>query len=1184
MPITSHQIGGYIGGQQAQFGNFASYAQQISPGYGGPPPTYQNPMGGNTGFEAPPPPGDPMFGTPGMRDAGTSAISAIGNVGIPALGTAAMLGGAFMPGAVGGFFRGIDPIGRGLSTFGKGVGWQSGLGNVGANFGRMAEMGMGGVARAGLAGIGSGLLAAAPFMAAGAAVKYGTGQMVEGAQFQNQVGGFLQNQFRFQNQNSETGYGFGQRARGDISNVLREMGTQELMSTPQEMLRVLKQGTSMGLMSAVQDAKTFKEKFKEMVTVAKSISEAMQTTIEGAMPFMREARRMGFWTPQDITSQAAQTRATAATTGLSVSQVQAMAGQGAQMARSIGAFGRSGAVGMERTMGMVGGAVRSGVISKEMMSELTGGLEGPEAVAAMSQTLMGASARFASSNRGRWTIAALANRNMQGMDPARMQQFLAGGMSIGQIGNMARKNVSGNAFSFVMNEERLRGALLEAGPEAQAGFMRAQLGSRLYGGSDKDQYITRRIIQRQTGLGGQQADAFAQMLRNAPRIFAENERRTEASVDQRVRDNDIMMNQSYEGLKRNIGKWWDKTVNEPLQKAGAQMARSVNESITRGGDWLFGRTAAHNRVGALTTAEGQSLERYAMGDTESALIQFGSGKGLTARNTVSTQGTFGVTNRELTKQESAIRTAAETGKIDQTAAEGFNFKDVGSATGGIAAAKAQMGTFLRSQAVRDLQTKTQLTGKAWTDELARQISGGQIVAPKEITRLVRGAGVEGAAALSAAQTDEQRQWRTGLTVRKEGETDLARMDPSAVEKNMADAERNLLNTFTGKRKKMDEGIFTIGEYVENQLRPEDLAELKALSGGKFDEAAKLMSASVSARKSGDNETSERYRSRAMSLLTEVSTTLKDKPHLTKFIDEMTKSKDLSSLADYGKGLQFKASASYSQTMHGRMSRFVASMTEQGMEDMYKKLGSSDTGKRMRDVLKELTKSTGTISYDKRVGMLEQLAGLAASDPAKAAEALAMMQGSEGGGEISQVLKGGVGLEGLASGLTGKGSRRDKGAAGFQFLQSFMPGMSMKEGANADLVGRAIAGDESAVTRLRKGMDKTSSTNLDEFINLARKGDKAGLLALGQKGAAASGASMAGSRSLVESTEAEITEKMSALKQGKITTFGKGGIDGVFSTLSAHTQLFNRMANCLDVLAEKQGNGIKFNATTGGKEP
>ena len=61
MPITSAQVSGMIGGQQAMFGNFASYAQQISPGYGGPPPTYNNPMSGAGGAMQPPPP--PTFST-----------------------------------------------------------------------------------------------------------------------------------------------------------------------------------------------------------------------------------------------------------------------------------------------------------------------------------------------------------------------------------------------------------------------------------------------------------------------------------------------------------------------------------------------------------------------------------------------------------------------------------------------------------------------------------------------------------------------------------------------------------------------------------------------------------------------------------------------------------------------------------------------------------------------------------------------------------------------------------------------------------------------------------------------------------------------------------------------------------------------------------------------------------------
>lgn len=1207
MPISSHQVGGFIGGQQAMFGNFASYATQISPmgQMGGPPPTYQNPMGGNTGMEAPPPPGDPAFGMPGYNNIGASVMSGVGNVGLPAAAGAMMLGGAFMPGPVGGFFRGIDPFSRGLSAFGKGVGWQGGgMAGLGGNLSRMAGMGVGGIARAGLMGLGSAAMTALPLMAAGGALKYGIGQMVEGAQFENQVGGFLQNQFRFQNPRSESGYGFGRREQGDIANLLREMGTQEMMSTPQEMLRVMKQGVGMGLMTAVQDAKTFKAKFKEMVGVAKEIATAMQTTIEGAMPFMREARQMGFWTPQDIMRQAGQTRATAATTGLSVAQTQQMMSQGAQMARSIGAQGRYGAIGMERTLNMVGGAVRSGVLSEQQLSEITGGLQGPEAVAAMSQSLMQATTRFAASNRGRWAIAGLANRNMQGFDPARMQQFLAGGMSIGQIGNLARQNVGGgNAFNFVMNEERLRGQLMAAGPEAQAGFMRAQLGDRLFGGSARDQYITRRVIQRYTGFGGEQADAFAKMLRQAPQIFEENARRTQAQADQGARDREMVMNQSWEGMKRQIGKWWDMTVSDPLQKMGAQVSRSINETVARAGDWLFNRTASRNRIGALTAAEGQSLERFAMGDTQAARIQFGpgGGMGLTGRGQVTIPGMWGMTTVPISGQAMEMRAAAGGGALTQRAAEGMGFRDVKSAEAGLSAAREKMGEFLNSKAVRQLQQETLLQGREWTMELARKVRSGAIAAPKEITALVRGAGNRygaGAAALAAAQTQEQRGWATGgLTLRGEGETESWGLDERSVERNMEQAEKGLTEAFGGKRRGFFERLgraYRAGKLTDEDFyradqgafKPEDIGELRGLAGGKFEQAAKLVATAQQLEQKpdaskADREEAARLKARSKAMLGELrQTDAKDKPHLTELLDRMMDADDktyMTSMGKMGSALQQKAASSYGKTVQRRMERFATSLTEEGVAALTKKLEgmTGQHGAIMKERITSLMKKEGaSLDYRQRMGMLEELAGAAGMDPAKTAEILALTEGTEGGEDIRAALKGGMMAGGLAEQITGKG--RGRVGATQQFLTQLMPGVSGKD-LTGEVIRQALSGNQAAIGKILKKTDASSQKQVEEFFELAKQGTpeaRAKIMAMGRRGASAMAARMLhGERSLTQEVESGLK-----LKEGTdMPRFGQGGIDGVYKTLTAQIPLMQNMEKGIAIIAGSVKGGEKFSS-------
>jgi hypothetical protein len=619
-----------IGGQQAMFGNFASYSQQISPGGGqGYQPTYHNPMGGGGGgYAASPYNTDANIG----QSLGPAGVSAAANIAPPMLGAAAMMG-SFAPGRLGSAFGMLDPTMAGMTGFGaasginfgrhgafSGAGWR----NLASGIGRVASGGLGGIARAGLAGLGGAAIAAAPALVAGQALSYAGGQMVQGAQFQNQVHGFMQNQFRHLNPQSATGFGFSREQTSGVADMLRTMGHQDTMTGPQELLRVMKQGVGSGHFRAVQDVKEFKSRFKEMVKTLKTISEDMSTTLEGAMPFFQRSKQMGFWTPQDIVRSSQMTRQAAQATGMSVAQTQGMMAQGAAMARQVGAQGALGAQGMARTMGLVGGGLRSGVISEREMAEATGGLTGAAATQSMAGSLQAATTRFARGRTGRWLLAALGNRGFQGFDQNRLQQLMSGNMSIGDISRLARRNIGRQgAFNFVQNEQDLRGQLLRQGPGAQLGLIRGLIGNRLYGEGAKDRYITRRLMKRYFGVGGRQADMMAKLARVAPEIMQQNRARSAAVLDQQERERDRMMAGSVEGLKRKAAQWWDRNVKDPLQKFGADMSKSISDWWERTTDKFWGRAGRGFMPRGIGADAAKAMQSFALGDTQQMQDVFG---------------------------------------------------------------------------------------------------------------------------------------------------------------------------------------------------------------------------------------------------------------------------------------------------------------------------------------------------------------------------------------------------------------------------------------------------------------------------------------------------------------------------------------------------------------------------------
>lgn len=620
MPITSHQISGMIGGQQAMFGNFASYSQQISPGFQGSPPTYANPMAGAGGGFAPAP--THLQDSSAMQK-GPEMMSAIGNIGMPAVGTAAMLGGMMLPGMAGRAIGSLDPFTGGLRGFASGAGLSGGQGIM-ANMGRIASGGFGSIARAGLGGIGGAVAGFMPMYGAAKAAQFGVGQMVQGAQFQNQVQSTLDQNFRFKNNQSQSGYGFSREQGGNIADMVREMGHSDMMSGPQEMLRIMKSGTQQGLFRAVQDVKEFKKRFTDMVGALKEVAKTMNTTLEGAMPFFNQSRQMGFWTPNDIAKNAQQVRQTAATSGLSVAQTQQMMAQGAQMARSVGAMGTTGAQGMQQSLGIVGGSMRSGYVSEREMAEATGGLTGGAAVQSMAGTMQAGATRFARSRKARWLLASMGTDGFKSLDSGKLQDMMSGNMSLGDISRGARRNIKQQgAFNFVNNEKELRGELLKQGPGAQFGFMRAMAGEHLYGGDAKSKLITRRLLKRNFGFNNVQADIAAKMARNSAQIMRDNMARGEAGIDQQERDREQLLNRSWEGVKRKASNWVDKTVKEPLQSFGAEISQSIGDYFERMGDKMWGRVSTQNRFRGITGAGLNALKRGAYGDERAMETAFG---------------------------------------------------------------------------------------------------------------------------------------------------------------------------------------------------------------------------------------------------------------------------------------------------------------------------------------------------------------------------------------------------------------------------------------------------------------------------------------------------------------------------------------------------------------------------------
>ena len=747
-----------ISGQQAAFGNVAAYSKQISPfGGGGPISPYGGGQGGQQGSSFAP---TPLY-DPYRRGsvAGADAISTAGGaamLGLP-------LGGALMGGPVGGM---MDPFTGGFRGAGSAVGWRSGAG-LSANAGAIARGGIGMLGR-GLAGAAVGAM---PALAIGAGISHATDQMAQGARFHQHTSDYLQNQFRFSNAQSATGYGYTSQDRLSISGMLREQGHGDMMTSPQELLGVMKQGASQGIFRGAEDAREFRRRFKQMTDSLKEIAQELNTTMTDAMPFFQEARRQGFWTANDIKGYARTVHTTAYSTGMPTGQVQAMMGRGAMMARSIGATGAQGAQMMARSMQVAGSGTWGGVVGQGEMAEAGFGI-GASGQRNLSNFLAGGTARFARSQLGRWVLAASMNKEGSGLDADRLNELLGGNMGIGRISRLARKNVGGEggvnrkAYDFVLNEHKMRGQLASQGPAAQLGMIRSMLGDRLHGRSSRDRLVTRRIIQRFFGGGRRQADLVAKLARELPQIMEVQVARSESMLDSQVRTRDEFMNRSWGGWKKQAAQWFDENINGPLQEEGAKITDQFGRAFRRLSDkfWSRGRLGGPSRgaVREWANAAAMGKESLFFGGGADDMGGFSGTRRLKEADTGTMlalgyggdnpeqtllSGTFSAEFGTGDVAKARERLSAMGGNVGDDAARRFGFDDVGGYKKAMQGAVGkQLGQYMKSSRAIQLRA-SHGGGKLESDQqiyLARQyaldISRGRGGAGAELQAAIRRAG------------------------------------------------------------------------------------------------------------------------------------------------------------------------------------------------------------------------------------------------------------------------------------------------------------------------------------------------------------------------------------------------------------------------------------------------------------
>lgn len=519
MPLSSAETAAAIGQYQSMYTGSAMHSGMI-----GGMSSLQGPMAAQ---------GDQVAG--GM-------MSRVQAIGAPMAGLAVGLAG-------------LDPLGMGMRA--AGLGSRMGLGMMGAG-----AMGLG----------------AAGVAAGGAAVVgYAANQLFTGAQQQQQFNQSMRQAFHFQ---TSQGQGFNNSQLGAISSNIRQMSAQVgpsgEMASFQELSTLASNMGRMGMATGVRDVQEFSRKFKEMVTVVKTVARELGTSLETAQQMASGMRSSGVFKGSEQMRMATEMRQLAVAGNLSVSELSAAANIGSQISRAVGGRGKQGAFAGMRTLGAIGASVQSGAISDEDIYNATG-MHGAEGQQALATRQLEQSAGFLKSGRGRRFLASIAGENGQ-LDATAAAAWEGGDMGIGstmsatgrQLGKVGRAN-------FIRNEGRLRGAALERfGGNIGAMALTQWAGDK---GIDIDSMDDRSMLfaSRQLGMGMDELEVAVKQARGAAmtgrasRIAGQNDQQLRREAERRGQ-------QGMAGLKKKFEQAREHVQNK-IQQVGADMFTDLSNSI-----------------------------------------------------------------------------------------------------------------------------------------------------------------------------------------------------------------------------------------------------------------------------------------------------------------------------------------------------------------------------------------------------------------------------------------------------------------------------------------------------------------------------------------------------------------------------------------------------------------------------
>ncbi len=611
--LSSYEISQMFAAQNSMFLSQQSYAQQI----GIPPPPSPAPMlGGHQ--QSPYSFASTQITGPGARGGNAFAGGAMSAMGAGVTG-AGLLGGMMSMTRLG------APLTPFVDPFSSAIGGFRAGGMMGGIAGAALPLALGGAAS----------------MAAGAFMHGGQQQQM----MTNQLG-----QFNFLNPQARGGTGFTREDAGAIGSSVRSLAhIPELMTSFEELTKMMPKLKSMGVMQGVKDASEFANRFKETIKTVRDVAKILGTTMEDASEFFAHSRGVGFIGRQSQVQNAMNMQFTMGVTGMDRGQVMGLQQTGAGIALSMGAHRRLGVAAVTNIAQTLGMGQQTGRIAEGELEDITG-REGPEAIQAASTRFAGALANIAqSAPAGRLSLAGMVkfdeNGKAVGIDDELARRYREGTLSIQELKKRASGLTNNQKISFM---GRLPDLAMDyagkTGPQGIANLLEEAASGR-YGNTPEAVNL---LLQRQGGLSAGESDIFQSLQGmggfEGQQKEANLRRMSEASIRERTDPSTILRR-----LKTRV----HTSLFGGLEESGAEMFTSLGKMYDDFVDDLVGR-----HIAGLTKEGAQALRKAVTGANKDDL------KALFGMSTQAMPSEVGTGNRfrETEFAATLLRTSGETGR------------------------------------------------------------------------------------------------------------------------------------------------------------------------------------------------------------------------------------------------------------------------------------------------------------------------------------------------------------------------------------------------------------------------------------------------------------------------------------------------------------------------------------------